>query len=186
MAILDADKEGFLRSDRSLIQVSGRAARHVAGKVIMYADRVTDSMKRALAEMDRRRAIQLAYNREHGITPQSIVKSIEQVMLSTSVADAKSEAVAEELAAYKLTGLTVEETIIQLEKEMFDAAASMNFERAAVLRDEIRKLSGEEPIGNGSNSSTGLKRLKRGAAFWDKPGKKELGVKNIRGRGRKK
>jgi excinuclease ABC subunit B len=186
VAILDADKEGFLRSDRSLIQVSGRAARHVQGTVIMYADRVTDSMKRALAEMDRRRKIQLAYNREHGITPQSIVKSIEQVMLSTSVADAKSEAVAEELAAYRLTGLTVEETIVQLEKEMFDAAASMDFERAAVLRDEIRKLQGEEPIGNGSSSSNGLKRLKRGTTFWDKPGRKELGVKNIRQRGRKK
>ncbi|MRR52067.1 MAG: hypothetical protein EG825_14350, partial [Rhodocyclaceae bacterium] len=186
VAILDADKEGFLRSDRSLIQVSGRAARHVQGSVIMYADRVTDSMKRALAEMDRRRRIQLAYNEAHGITPQSIVKSIEQVMLSTSVADAKTEAVAEELAAYQLTGLTVEETIAQLEKEMFDAAAAMDFERAAVLRDEIRRLSGEEPIGNGSNSSSGLKRLKRGTALWDKPGRKELGVKNIRSRGRKK
>ncbi|MDI6740641.1 MAG: excinuclease ABC subunit UvrB [Candidatus Edwardsbacteria bacterium] len=189
VAILDADKEGFLRSERSLIQVSGRAARHVRGTVIMYADRVTDSMKRALAEMARRRKLQMEYNHKHGITPQSIIKSIEQVMLATSVADVKQEAVAEELEAYKLSGLTVEETIVQLEKEMFDAASSMNYERAAALRDEIRRLSGEKPLGDGLNSDKGYKGSKgyKGPkVFWDKPGKKELGVKNIRGRGRKR
>ncbi|HTY08488.1 MAG TPA: excinuclease ABC subunit UvrB, partial [Candidatus Edwardsbacteria bacterium] len=183
VAILDADKEGFLRSERSLIQVSGRAARHVQGKVIMYADRVTDSMKRALAEMDRRRNIQLAYNKEHGITPQSIIKSIEEVMLATSVADSKQDVAAEELEAYKISGLSVEETIVQLEKEMFDAASSLDYERAAVLRDEIRKLSGEEPLGDKTKKTRSLRASR---FMWDKPGRKELGVKNIKSRGRKK
>ena len=93
VAILDADQEGFLRSDRSLIQTVGRAARNVNGRAILYADRMTGSMQRALAEMDRRRAIQRAHNIEHGITPQSIVKSLEEVRLSTHVADARTERV---------------------------------------------------------------------------------------------
>ncbi len=93
VAILDADQEGFLRSDRSLVQTIGRAARNVHGRGILYADRITGSMQRALAEMDRRRAIQRAYNIEHNITPQSIVKSLEEVRLSTHVADARTERV---------------------------------------------------------------------------------------------
>ena len=91
VAILDADQEGFLRSDRSLVQTIGRAARHINGRAILYADRITGSMQRALDEMDRRRAIQRAHNEEHGITPVSIVKSMEQVRLSTHVADARTE-----------------------------------------------------------------------------------------------
>ena len=91
VAILDADQEGFLRSDRSLVQTIGRAARHMNGRAVLYADRITGSMQRALDEMDRRRAIQRAYNEEHGITPVSIVKSMEQVRLSTHVADARTE-----------------------------------------------------------------------------------------------
>ena len=91
VAILDADQEGFLRSDRSLIQTVGRAARHVNGRAIFYADRITGSMQRALDEMDRRRDIQQRHNEEHGITPRSIVKSMEEVRLSTHVADARTE-----------------------------------------------------------------------------------------------
>src|SRR3989338_3451911 len=90
VAILDADQEGFLRSDRSLIQTVGRAARHIAGRAIFYADRITGSMERATKEMDRRRAAQLAFNAEHGITPTSIRKSVDQIRLITRVADARS------------------------------------------------------------------------------------------------
>ena len=91
VAILDADQEGFLRSDRSLVQTIGRAARHVNGRAILYADRITGSMQRALDEMTRRREIQQAHNMEHGITPRSIVKSLDEVRLSTHVADARTE-----------------------------------------------------------------------------------------------
>ncbi|MDQ7798782.1 MAG: excinuclease ABC subunit UvrB [Candidatus Edwardsbacteria bacterium] len=175
VAILDADKEGFLRSERSLIQVSGRAARHLSGKVIMYADRVTDSMKRALAEMERRRKIQLAYNEKHGITPQSIIKSIEQVMLSTSVADSRQELVKEEMEAYIVSGLSQEEIIVQLEKQMFDAASAMEYEKAAAIRDEIRKLQGQEPLAK----PFGGKRSKK------KTGQPDMGVTYTRKRGRK-
>src|SRR5690606_39086545 len=91
VAILDADKEGFLRSDRSLIQTVGRAARNSAGKAILYADRVTGSMRRMIEETERRRAIQLAYNQEHGIIPQTIIKSVEEIELSTRVADAREK-----------------------------------------------------------------------------------------------
>jgi excinuclease ABC subunit B len=175
VAILDADKEGFLRSERSLIQVSGRAARHLSGKVIMYADRVTDSMKRALAEMERRRKIQLAYNEKHGITPQSIIKSIEQVMLSTSVADSRQELVKEEMEAYIVSGLSQEEIIVQLEKQMFDAASAMEYEKAAAIRDQIRKLQGQEPLAK----PFGGKRSKK------KTGQPDMGVSYTRKRGRK-
>jgi excinuclease ABC subunit B len=178
VAILDADKEGFLRSERSLIQTSGRAARHLAGKVIFYADHMTDSMKRALAEMNRRRKVQLEYNRKHGITPQSIVKSIEQVMLATSVADSKQEVAKEELAAYEVSGLSREEIMAQLERSMFEAAASMDYERAAVLRDEIRRLKGEK-IEERSELGGGGRRTGRPKVSYKKP---DLGVERVRGR----
>ena len=167
VAILDADKEGFLRSHRSLIQVSGRAARHIQGKVIMYADRITDSMKKALDEMNRRRTVQLAYNEKHGITPLSIIKSIEEVMLATSVADSKQQVVKDELAAYKVSGLSNEEIMAQLEKVMFEAAAAMDFERAAVIRDQIKELKGDEAPG----------KPKRTGGVKPKP---DFGVKNVR------
>jgi excinuclease ABC subunit B len=179
VAILDADKEGFLRSHRALIQVSGRAARHVQGKVIMYADRITDSMKKALEEMNRRRTVQLAYNKKHGITPLSIIKSIEEVMLATSVADSKQEVVRDELAAYKVSGLSNEEIMAQLEKAMFEAAASMDFERAAVIRDQIKTLKGDEAPGKPKRTG-GIKA----PAFFG-AGKPDFGVKNFK-RGRKK
>ncbi len=178
VAILDADKEGFLRSERSLIQTSGRAARHLAGKVIFYADKMTDSMKRALAEMNRRRKVQLEYNQKHGITPQSIVKSIEQVMLATSVADSKQEAAREELSAYEVSGLSKEEIMAQLERAMFEAAASMDYERAAVLRDEIRRLKGEK-IEDKNDFKNGIRRTGRPKAAYRKP---DLGVERVMGK----
>jgi excinuclease ABC subunit B len=142
VAILDADKEGFLRDERSLIQTVGRAARNVGGKAIMYADRVTGSMSRSIAEMDRRREVQRAYNEEHGITPQTIRKSIEELMLSTRVADARLgprqrvDRVAEPRPTYA-EEVNLEEWQKILEQEMREAAVSLDFERAALLRDQL-------------------------------------------------
>ncbi|MEA2723515.1 MAG: excinuclease subunit [Gemmatimonadales bacterium] len=144
VAILDADQEGFLRSDRSLVQTIGRAARHINGRAILYADRITGSMQRALDEMDRRRAIQKAYNEEHNITPTSIVKSMEQVRLSTHVADARTERV--EPMAPLQDRLDLKDPakrasmIISIERQMREAAANLEFEVAALLRDQLNEL----------------------------------------------
>ena len=148
VAILDADKEGFLRSDRSLIQTVGRAARNAQGKAILYADRITGSMQRMIEETERRRAIQLAYNQEHGIIPQTIIKSVEEIALSTRVADAKTKPlakVAEAKAAYgaEREGKSAEVLLKELEQEMRDAAAQLDFERAALLRDQLLELRAE-------------------------------------------
>ncbi|HWA59448.1 MAG TPA: excinuclease ABC subunit UvrB [Gemmatimonadales bacterium] len=146
VAILDADQEGFLRSDRSLIQTVGRAARHLNGRAILYADRMTGSMERALAEMTRRRDIQVAHNREHGITPRSIIKSLEEVKLSTRVADARTEKKPERKKEEKLVELDFRDpakraqTIAVLERQMRDAAANLEFELAAMLRDQVNEL----------------------------------------------
>jgi len=142
VAILDADQEGFLRSDRSLIQTVGRAARNLHGRAILYADRVTGSMQRALDEMDRRREIQEAYNREHGITPVSIRKSVDQVRLVTRVADAREsvEAPAPEEPAAPADRETL---IAALEEQMRAAAADLDFELAAQLRDQLFELRAE-------------------------------------------
>src|SRR5439155_12654187 len=116
VAVLDADKEGFLRSERSLIQTAGRAARNIAGEVILYADTMTGSMRRALDEMNRRREKQLAHNAEHGITPRTIVKSIDQVLLSTAVADAvPASEVDPELLPSHLANLSPREAVSALE-----------------------------------------------------------------------
>jgi excinuclease ABC subunit B len=141
VAILDADKEGFLRDARSLIQTVGRAARNAQGRAIMYADRMTGSMVRCIEEMDRRRETQRRYNEEHGIIPQTIIKSVEEMMLSTRVADARSAGaqggrVAEPRANYA-DELNLEEWIKILEQQMREAAAVLDFERAALLRDEL-------------------------------------------------
>jgi excinuclease ABC subunit B len=142
VAILDADKEGFLRSDRSLIQTAGRAARNVNGRVVLYADQVTDSMRRALEETTRRRHKQLAYNEAHGITPRTIRKSVEEIMRATSVADAKGaerqEGVREMLSAIDQEG--PDALIARLEEEMLEAARRLEFERAASLRDRIEEV----------------------------------------------
>ena len=145
VAILDADQEGFLRSDRSLVQTIGRAARNVHGLGILYADRITGSMQRALAEMDRRRAIQRAYNIEHNITPQSIVKSLEEVRLSTHVADARTERVKPEPGRTETyidphDPKQRERFMEQLERRMREASANLEFEEAALLRDQLNEL----------------------------------------------
>jgi excinuclease ABC subunit B len=140
VAILDADKEGFLRSAGSLIQTAGRAARNVNGRVVMYADTVTDSMRAALAEMSRRRERQEAYNREHGITPTSVSKDIDGVLSSVYERDYVTVPVAESTAPAFRTQAEIEERIAALQAEMRAAAANLEFERAAVLRDEVRQL----------------------------------------------
>jgi excinuclease ABC subunit B len=141
VAILDADKEGFLRSDKALIQTIGRAARHVRGKVVMYADRVTDSMKRAIDETNRRRAKQIAYNEEHGIVPVSIVKAVRDLTDQVAV-----QAVAEQKAEYRVKGAAalpqpeIKKIIAEMEKQMKIAAQELEFEKAAALRDQIFEL----------------------------------------------
>jgi excinuclease ABC subunit B len=138
VAILDADQEGFLRSDRSLIQTVGRAARHISGRAILYADRMTGSMQRAIDETSRRRTIQREHNVEHGITPRSVSKSVDQVRLITRVADARTERTpAVERLAPRVPEGDVAALIARLEKEMKDAAAALDFETAARLRDEL-------------------------------------------------
>jgi excinuclease ABC subunit B len=144
VAILDADQEGFLRSDRSLVQTIGRAARNLNGRAILYADRVTGSMRRALDEMDRRREIQRQFNQEHGITPRSIVKSMEEVRLSTHVADARTERPDPRQAAHERVDLRDPAkraaAIQSLERQMRQAAANLEFELAAMLRDQVNEL----------------------------------------------
>lgn len=139
VAILDADKEGFLRSETSLIQTIGRAARNVDGKVIMYADVITNSMKRAIDETNRRRAMQIEYNKKHGITPQPIVKKIHDAIEATRVAEEQEEYTIELAGSYEARL----ELIEKLEKEMKEAAEALEFEKAAKLRDEIIKIKEE-------------------------------------------
>ncbi len=145
VAILDADKEGFLRSERSLIQTMGRAARNVNGKAILYADKITGSMQRALAETDRRRAKQIAHNKEHGITPQSIIRKVADVMegaYASAHGDAKKYAqVAEEVVEYAtMPAAELNKKIKQLEQQMYEHAQNLEFEEAAQLRDKIKRV----------------------------------------------
>jgi len=143
VAILDADKEGFLRSEQSLIQTIGRAARNVNGTAILYADRMTDSMRRAIGETQRRRERQAAYNQEHGITPQTIVKAIDSTLVSIVEADYfKVPINLDEVEEYSPE--KIGETIERLEFEMRSAAAKYEFERAAELRDKIKYLRNRE------------------------------------------
>jgi excinuclease ABC subunit B len=141
VAILDADQEGFLRSDRSLIQTVGRAARHVAGRAIFYADRITGSMQRCIDETGRRREVQVAYNSEHGVVPRSVSKSVDQVRFITRVADARTEKaakVAEPARGYAV--MDHDALVRMLEEQMKEAAANMDFELAATLRDQLFEL----------------------------------------------
>ena len=144
VAILDADKEGFLRSETSLIQTIGRAARNVNSKVILYADKITDSMRRALDETDRRRAIQQAYNEKHGITPASIQKQIGEIIQSVYEHDHYTVDTAKQYGIPEMTGRKPEELIEELRKRMLQAAADLEFEEAAKLRDAIEKLQAEQ------------------------------------------
>jgi excinuclease ABC subunit B len=143
VAILDADKEGFLRSAGSLIQTSGRAARNLNGRVIMYADTVTESMRVALEETTRRRVMQEAYNAEHDITPATIVKAIDDISLSVYNLDYGTPAVMEDREAY-LSPVELDSRIEDLQAQMRQAAANLDFERAAALRDKIKTLKGRE------------------------------------------
>ncbi len=137
VAVCDADKEGFLRSETSLIQTSGRAARHVSGQVIFYADDTTKSMRRAIDETNRRRELQMAYNEEHGIIPKGIVKTLDEVRLSTSVADVRRT----EGADIVFDGdLPTEDVARMLEEEMIREARALNFEKAASLRDRLEEV----------------------------------------------
>ena len=144
IAILDADKEGFLRSDTSLIQIIGRAARNARGHVIMYADRITDSMKRAIDETARRREIQQAYNKAHGITPKTIVKPIKPLIETTLVAESGGKYEVKK-GRKKLTKKDRENLIKTLTREMQQASRALEFERAAELRDMILELDGSLP-----------------------------------------
>jgi len=145
IAILDADKEGFLRSDTSLIQIIGRAARNANGRVIMYADTVTDSMQRAIDETQRRREIQEAYNREHGITPKTIVKPIKPLIETTLVAETSASYATEGKKKKKLTKKEKNDLVKTLMREMQQASRGLEFERAAELRDMIMEIEGSLP-----------------------------------------
>ncbi|MHB0927257.1 MAG: excinuclease ABC subunit UvrB [Gallionellaceae bacterium] len=143
VAILDADKEGFLRSERSLIQTIGRAARHLNGKAILYADRITDSMRRAIEETDRRRIKQVAHNFAHGITPQGVQKRIKDIIEGMYEPDAARSQLKAAQAQAKYLAMSEKEVskeIARLEKDMLQAAKNLEFERAAELRDQLKKL----------------------------------------------
>ncbi|MFP7492344.1 excinuclease ABC subunit UvrB [Terribacillus saccharophilus] len=143
VAILDADKEGFLRSERSLIQTMGRAARNENGHVIMYADKITDSMQKAMDETARRREIQIAYNKEHGITPRTIQKEVRDVIKATISSEESGTNKKDTPDLTKLTKKEKEKVIAEMEKEMKQAARDLNFERAAELRDLVLELKVE-------------------------------------------
>ncbi len=151
VAILDADKEGFLRSETSLIQTAGRAARNKSGEVIMYADAVTDSMRKAISETNRRRKIQDEYNQAHGITPQTIYKTREEILKTTAFADSRTESTVKEEKMDYLDFLTLEDKIEHLEKAMRSASKNLDFEKAAFYRDELKKIKEDYKTKNKKN-----------------------------------
>ncbi len=153
VAILDADKEGFLRSETSLIQTIGRAARNADGRVIMYADQMTDSMERAIRETNRRRALQMAYNEANGITPESIHSTVRALLAITQAAEEKAGGVLTEEERHAL--------IQSLEGSMLSAAQNLDFERAANLRDKLFELRGQPKVAEGSPQPTGRKHPKK-------------------------
>ena len=173
VCVLDADKEGYLRSSGSLIQTIGRAARHPRGKAILYADVITDSMRRALDETERRRALQRRYNEEHGITPQGIEKTIRDI---TDQLRSGGEEAAPYVAASDLPREELERLISELERQMRDAARDLEFERAALLRDQVMELRGEL-LGE---APAGLRRLAP-----ERPASGTGGVRRGRGRRRR-
>jgi len=167
VAILDADKEGFLRSETSLMQTIGRAARNVNAKVILYADKVTDSMQRAIDETERRRQLQQVYNEKHGITPETIRKAIHRGIESEAAAHAQANAA---VGRTDETKYITEEYIAELEAEMLTAADSLEFERAAAIRDRIEQM--RDAVGQPVDSikeRIGGKGRRRGKGVQKKP-----------------
>jgi len=156
VCILDADKEGFLRSATSLIQVAGRAARNVNSQVIMYADTITGSMKRAIDETARRRENQAEFNKKNNITPTTIQKAIKESIASRK----ESESIVAESAGESLEEVELRELVYELQHEMEQAARNLQFEKAAYFRDEIRNL--EENIGKSKGIGKGKEKLKKG------------------------
>jgi len=163
VAILDADKEGFLRSATSLIQIAGRAARNVDGEVILYADTITESMKKAIEETERRRAAQMKYNEEHGITPESIQKTIENMIETRIRAKNFVDKIASSAFERKLAGYQIPEeaSIEELRQEMFEAAKRLEFEKAALLRDRIIALEEKKTQTRTRKKRTKYRRRRR-------------------------
>jgi excinuclease ABC subunit B len=158
VAVCDADKEGFLRSEKSLIQTAGRAARHVSGTVIFYADNLTNSMRRAIDETNRRRRRQLEYNEEHSITPRGIVKTLDEVRLSTAVADTRGLHGADIVLE---RGAVSVEMAAALEAEMLEEAKALNFEKAASLRDRLEEVRLQIALEAEDRSRSGKRGKKR-------------------------
>lgn len=174
VAILDADKEGFLRSETSMIQVIGRAARNENGHVIMYADRITDSMKRAIDETERRRAIQEAYNKEHGITPHTIQKKVKDLIDLTKIEEKPSAYGKKKSAGEELSDEELYQQMIETEKDMKRAAKALEFEEAAMWRDQLAKLRQQWSSRYGSQAEAAMKRQASAKKRISRPSKKKV------------
>lgn len=174
VAILDADKEGFLRSETSMIQVIGRAARNENGHVIMYADRITDSMKRAIDETERRRAIQEAYNKEHGITPHTIQKKVKDLIDLTKIEEKPAAYGKKKSAGEELSDEELYQQMIETEKDMKRAAKALEFEVAAMWRDQLAKLRQQWSSRYGSQAEAAMKRQASAKKRISRPSKKKV------------
>lgn len=174
VAILDADKEGFLRSETSMIQVIGRAARNENGHVIMYADRITDSMKRAIDETERRRAIQEAYNKEHGVTPHTIQKKVKDLIDLTKIEEKPAAYGKKKSAGKELSDEELYQQMIETEKDMKRAAKALEFEEAAMWRDQLAKLRQQWSSRYGSQAEAAMKRQASAKKRISRPSKKKV------------
>lgn len=174
VAILDADKEGFLRSETSMIQVIGRAARNENGHVIMYADRITDSMKRAIDETERRRAIQEVYNKEHGITPHTIQKKVKDLIDLTKIEEKPAAYGKKKSAGEELSDEELYQQMIETEKDMKRAAKALEFEEAAMWRDQLAKLRQQWSSRYGSQAEAAMKRQASAKKRVSRPTKKKV------------